>query len=340
MYNANSGWGRGLLNMVASRVPAFGRVFVVFDPDDVDEANYQHMKEICKHDPDGILRFYGTNAADGTTPLEQAYAAAESNNNDVICLDGNSTHLLSGMLTVAKNRVHFFGMDGGGRLIQQGAKIDLADATVDAAATLTVSGVRCSFRNLKILNSGTHANSIAAVIGNGDEGTLWENCSAQKLSDLDQAAVSNFECRSDSPTFKECEFGFDTLTISAARPNFLIKASGSTRAKNIRMKDCTFTVSSTEATASQILVSSTSSLLFTNTFKDCEFVNSLTGSAAALTDAVTSVSGLVEGSLLFVNPASEATNFCSTVTDQVKVIGPAMDGTNPAQKIGIALTPA
>lgn len=334
-YNKNVGYGNALLNNLASQVPAFGRVMVVFDPDNTDEANYQQLKQICDADPDGVLRFYGSDFADGTTPLEQAYAAAESNNNDVIVLDSNSTHLLSGMLTVAKNRVHFFGMDGGGRLIQQGAKISLATAATDAAATITVTGTRCSFRNLKILNSGTHTNSVSAVIGDGDEGTLWQNCSFQKHSDLGESAVSNFECRSDSPTFIDCEFGFDTLTITAARANFLIKASGATRAKNIRMKDCTFTVASTSATASHILVSSTASLNFTNVFKDCVFLNSLVSTAAALNDAVTSVSSLIEGSMLFINPASESTEFCSAVTDQVKVVGSAVSA-----QAGEALTPS
>jgi len=87
-------------------------------------------------------------------------------------------------------------------------------------------------------------------------------------------------------------------------------------------------------------VATTASLNFTNVFKNCAFLNSLVSTAAALNDAVQSVSGLVEGSMLFINPASEASEFCSAVTDQVKVIGPAMDGTNPDQKIGIAVTPA
>ena len=54
-------------------------------------------------DNDGRVRFY--------TSLATAYAATESNNNDVIILDSNSTHTLTAMLTVANNRVHFFGLD-------------------------------------------------------------------------------------------------------------------------------------------------------------------------------------------------------------------------------------
>lgn len=327
-YNFNSGYGQALLNSIVQQVPTFGRIFIVMDPDDTDEQNYKMMQEIFGGDPDGKVRFY--------TSLESAYGAVESNNNDVIALDGNSTHLVDDLLTAAKNRVHFIGFDGslGKRPILQGAKIALSDATVDAAATLSVTGVRNTFRNLKITNSGTHANSVAAAIGDGDEGTLWEGCSIQKLSDLGEAAVSDFLCRSDSPTFRNVEFGFDTLTQTAARATFRFTNSGGTRAKNVRAYDCIFTCASTAATKSHILVTNTSSLNNTNVFKDCIFLNSLVGSAAALNDAVTSVSSLVEGSLLFINPASEATEFCSAVTDQVKVVGPAVSA-----QAGEAVTP-
>ena len=326
-WNFNSGYGQALLNMIQSQVPAFGNIFIVMNSANSDEGNYQHLQDIFVNDPDGRVRFY--------TSLESAYDATESNNNDVILLDANSSHEVDAQLSVSKNRVHFIGMDGGDRLIQQGVKIKLSDNTADIASTIVVSGTRCSFRNLKILNSGTHANSIAAVIGNGDEGTVWKNCSFQKQSDLNQTGVSNFECRSDSPTFIDCEFGFDTLTVTVARANFLIKASGATRAKNIRMRNCTFTVASTAATASHILVSSTASLNFTNVFVDCVFLNSLVGSAAALNDSVTSVSGLIEGSMLFVRPAAESTEFCTAVTDQVKVVGPAVSA-----QTGEAVTPS
>ena len=175
MYNQNSGYGAALMQMVAAQVPTFGRIFVVMDPDDTDEANYQAMQEIMKADPKGTLRFYGKNAADGTTPLEQAFAAVESNNNDVILLDANSTHLLSTGYALTKNRVHVIGMDGGDRLVQQGAKVELTGA-VDSAYVLKNTGVRNSFRNIKFIQSSTHANALT-VLQDGSEGSLYKNCS-------------------------------------------------------------------------------------------------------------------------------------------------------------------
>ena len=53
--------------------------------------------------------------------IDKAYDTATTNKNDVICLVGSSTHTLTEMLTVAKNRVHFVGLDGGNRYYGQGA---------------------------------------------------------------------------------------------------------------------------------------------------------------------------------------------------------------------------
>jgi acetylglutamate kinase len=72
---------------------------VVMNSSDSDEKNYQHLQDLFPGDSDGSVRFF--------TSLSAAYDAAESNNNDVIILDGNSTHELTAQLTIDKNRVHF-----------------------------------------------------------------------------------------------------------------------------------------------------------------------------------------------------------------------------------------
>ncbi len=75
-WNKNAGYGQGLISFVRSIVPTFGNILVVMNAANSDEANYQHMQEVFTPDPDGLVRFY--------TSLANAYAAAESNNNDVI----------------------------------------------------------------------------------------------------------------------------------------------------------------------------------------------------------------------------------------------------------------
>ena len=102
--NQNSGYGQALLASLYNQVGVLGNVHMVMDPDDTDEKNYQHMQDLFPPDTDGNARFF--------TSVEDAYDACESNNNDVILLDANSTHQLAAGLLVSKSRVNFVGMDG------------------------------------------------------------------------------------------------------------------------------------------------------------------------------------------------------------------------------------
>lgn len=109
------------------------------------------MQDLFPPDSDGKVRFY--------TSLASAYAATESNNNDVIILDGNSTHSLSSMLTVSNNRVHFIGLDyllGIHRPYGQSTKvsIDVTTAATDIAAVKN-TGIRNSFRGIKFISNNT-----------------------------------------------------------------------------------------------------------------------------------------------------------------------------------------
>jgi len=269
--------------------------------------------------------------------LSAAYSAVTSNNNDVIYVDGDSTVQEDTMITWAKNRVHVIGV-GGGFITGQRAKLQLSTTgnAAAVAATLTVTGVGNTFTGLKIMNSGTDAASVAAVIDAG-EANVWNNCSAMKFTDLNVAAVADFICRADSCVYVDCEFGFDTLVQTAARPTLWFKNDGSTRAKHCKFIRPVFTCASSEATKSFVKIENTSSLAFSNEMIDPVFNNALVSSlsAAALNDAVTSASGLVEGNLFIVNPASNTTEFCSAVTDQIQVVGPAV-----SQQAGEAVTPS
>jgi acetylglutamate kinase len=88
-----------MLSAIHASVGTFGNILVVMNSSDTDEKNYQHIQDLFPVDSDGNVRFF--------TSLSAAYDAAESNNNDVIILDGNSSHELLEQLTISKNRVHF-----------------------------------------------------------------------------------------------------------------------------------------------------------------------------------------------------------------------------------------
>lgn len=304
--------------MIASQVPAFGNVFVVMDPDDYDEGNYQKVKEVMSTDTNGLIRFY--------TSLETAYDACESNNNDVILLDGNSTHLVAAGMAWSKNRIHVFGMDGGGRLVQQGAKIQ-STSGVGTAYVIKVTGVRNSFRNIKFIQADV-TNTSLHVLEEGGEGNLYENCSFVfgVADNLDLTTATEVLCGSDSATFKNCVFGADTLLTSAARAVFTIdQVTASQEFKSNILKDCIFLISSSDAGAYLLKVAANTDVLFSNLFKDCEFIASVdSAGGVALTNAITSVSGLVKGCLCFKNPGVfNCTNFSANDSTNVEVQAPA-----------------
>ena len=313
------------------RYKTTGKIFWVFDSDDAGRV------EFAKQHPDyedGTPAIYSTLAA--------AYAAATTNQNDVIMLSaGGNHHQLTEMLTWAKNRIHVIGMGAFGAVDPQ-PEIQLSTTgnAADNAATMKVTGYGNTFTNVYITNAGTHANSVTALWDAG-ENNVYTNCQFAKFSDLNVAGVSHVEARGDTSTFRRCKFGVDWVTVSAARFGLLIKGTGrGARMKHNIFEDCYFVVASSSADYEHIHVYDTSSLAFNNIWKNCVFMNALISSASAviIDDAVNSVSGLVEGSLFFINPATNSTSFAST-TDQLTVVGLSMNGGADTAYVGVAITP-
>jgi len=282
-YNQTNGYGMALLNRINSIIPVMGRILVVCPSTD---ANYDILTQVVKNDPEGRVRLFTTVAA--------AYDAATTNANDVIALSGNSTHTVTEMLTVAKNRIHFIGMDGGGRLTAQGAKISMGVTGVAAdLAPVLITGVRNSFRNIKFINASTTNQSLYGLIDNG-EGTLIENCSAIKTAGLDDAGWANFWMAGDSATIRNCVFGQSNTPSAVAHFGILIdgKTGGATDGtvkenylENIYINMSVSTAAA--ATACFIKVADGSALNFNNVIKDLNatnFVQNQTGTI--MTDAV------------------------------------------------------
>lgn len=316
--NQNSGYGRALLDAVASQVPAFGRILVVMSSSDSTDYNYDRMQEVFKVDPSGQVAFF--------TSLETAYAAAQTNNNDVIVLDGHSTHSVADGIAWSKSRVHLMGFDGGDRLIDQGAKVQLS-GNVATAYVLKVTGTRNSFRNIKFIQASTNAAALN-VLQMGGEGNLYKNVSAifGVNNNLGSTSAAEVVCGEDSGTFINCTFGSDTLLTTAARAVFVVKqVTTSQEFKSNQFKDCTFIISSSSGDAYLLKVNSTADVLFTNLFRNCVFQASVDSAGGiALTNAVTSASGLVKGTLNFYLPGSfNCTNFSANDSSNFKVFAPA-----------------
>jgi len=319
-YNINSGYGQMLANQIASAVgPVFGKIHVVISTSD-ETYKKQMLSEIFTPDPDGRVRFFNT--------LEAAYSAVTSNADDIILLAGYATHAVATGIAWTKNRVHVIGMDGGFRLVQQGAKVELSGA-VDSAYVLKVTGVRNSFVNIKFIQSSTHANALT-VVQDGSEGTLWKNCSFVfgVVNNLGGTTAHEFLAGSDSGTYLNCVFGADTLLTSAARSIFHIdQVTTSQEFKSNILKECYFIISSSSSTATHIRLDAVGDILFSNIFDRCVFVASVdSAGGAAIAESVQTGTGTVKGVLTFAYPATfNSTDFATATSGRnaaVQIVAP------------------
>jgi len=329
IYNKNAGYGASLINFARTICPTFGNMMVLMNSANSDEANYQKVQETFTPDATGLGRFY--------TSLATAYAACESNNNDIIMLDSNSTHSHTGELAVSNSRTHFVGMDGGERLHGQGAKIQSAAGTA-AVSVLHVSGTRNTFRNIKFIQGDDEATSLNVLKESG-ESSLYKNCSFI-FGDVDNLGETNaYEVlmSGDSTEFHNCTIGADTLVTSAARAGVAFDVI-TTASKSTVWKDCIFNVCTSDADFDFIRVVATTDLHFGHVFINPVMLATISDASGGITTtvAVDSANGLNAGNLLFVNPATNATSFCdATYNSNVKVMGPS--GT--AATTGVGITP-
>lgn len=301
-------------DIVRANMRANGEVFWVVEDSDTD---YNLL----------VARYGAKNVH---TTLKSAYDACTTNRNDVILLSGMNTHALATGIAWSKSRIHVVGLDGGNHLVQQGAKVEVSGA-VDIAYVLKVTGTRNSFENIKFIQSSTHANALNVVQMAG-EGNVYKNCSFVfgVVDNLDLTTSSEVLMGEDSGTLINCSIGTDVLLTSAARAVMTLDAisgaSSSDGAKSNRFIDCEFVIMSSEANAVLVKLADTAGAKFLNKWVNADFVAVInqTNSAVAVTNAIASASGFVEGSLVFVRPTtSNCTNGCAGTTDKVVVSAPA-----------------
>jgi len=225
--------------------------------------------------------------------------------------------------------------------MQPEIQLSATGVALTVAATIKVTGLGNTFTNVYISNAGVGSSLCVTALWDAGENTVYTNCQFAKFSDLNVAAVSNVEARGDTTTWRNCKFGVDWVTVTAARFGLHIKGTGSgARMKHNIFEDCYFVVTTTTANYEHIHLYDTSSMAFNNIWKNCIFVNTLSNSLSAIAcdDAVNSTSGLVEGGMFFVNPACNATSFCS-VSDHLTVVGDGMTSGAGTATCGVGITP-
>lgn len=286
--NQNAGYGNAQLSAIYSAIGGtFGNVFMVMNSSDSDENNFQKMQELFTNDYDGRVRFY--------TSLASAYAATESNNNDVIILDGNSTHEITEQLIVSNNRVHFIGLDyllGINRPYGQSSKINYADGIATALPFAVKNiGVRNSFRGIKFMNNNTDAQ-VVGTVGEGGEYAYYENCEFYNSTQLDSDTVAELVLGGDSPVFKNCVFGSlaDAVSGDKIRPAVLVDGSvvtgGAGTTRDALFDNCRFWKKAGGTTTAMIKVAADADLERVMEIHDCQFVANMLGATPAVAIAL------------------------------------------------------
>lgn len=248
----------------------------------------------------------GKSPAKAFKTLSKAYSMATSNNDDVICLVGSSTHVLTEMLDITKNRVHFVGLDGTGRHYGQTAKVSLGVTTAATdIATIQNTGVRNSFANIKFLNSNTVTEGIYCF-AEGGEYTTFDNCEFYKDTDLDQTGAAELLHNGDSCQFRNCTIGSlaNIVADNVIRP--CVKVTAVLSGKKCRdgyFENCMFWRKAGGTEAVFVYGANATDVERLLMFKDCSFVNNPL-SAATPAHAVGFGAAQTEGAVFLKNCSS------------------------------------
>ena len=324
-YNSETRYGRAMMDAIRNIIPLNGRVFVVLNSNDATDYNYDALNQVFKPDNEGQVRLF--------TDLATAYAATQSNNNDVIVLAGHTSHKLTSMLTVDKNRVHFIGLDGGGRKI--GARALISNTGVGAAtdyAMIKITGTGCSFRNIKFANNWTVAQNVSSVWDYSNN-SYFENCDIESLGSahLTNASAASLICQGVESIYKNCTIGQQTLlTTSTNGQALLFGATTATRTTRCIFENCYLQGWSSDtgfALVRAIAGALDSSRIL---FKNCDFINRATyggGGVAGLVAVVAAAS--FGGAIDLASPNIFGAAKPSTSTG-VFCIAPVVTGTTTA----------
>ena len=257
--------------------------------------------------------------------LEYAETKITTNKNEGIALMGNSTHTLTNMLTVDKNRMHIFGYDPVTRMYGQNAKISLGvtTAATDIAAMLN-TGVRNSFTNIKFMSSNTKDESLYSV-AEGGEYSAYIGCEIYKSTDLDEPLAAELLCNGDSAVFNNCVIG-DLVNekgdTSDERPCVLLTRETITGkvSRDVEFNDCEFlTKAATTATACVHSTTATDverrMILRQPIFWNAKLAAADPAAAISLDAAQT------QGDILLIDPVSIGITALATASSGVYVVG-------------------
>jgi hypothetical protein len=257
--------------------------------------------------------------------VEKAYSLATTNKDDVIVLVGNTTHTLTEMLTVSKNRVHFVGMDGTLRKYGQNAKIALGVTTAATnLGTVLNTGVRNSYSNIKFVNSDTLGTDLYTFLDGGEYMSM-SFCEIYKESLLSTTGAAEMVMNGDSAQIVNCTIGSlaNFQTGTTIRPGVLVTkatAGAGLVARDVSFIGCNFWKNAGHVNGRHVYGANATDVERLMMFEDCTFVNSVLAAAVPAQCVAFGASQTV-GQVLIKNCTSINNTKLSTTTG-VLIAGP------------------
>lgn len=235
--------------------------------------------------------------------IAQAYSIARTNRHDVIYLSGNSEHPVTSMLSIAKNRVHFVGLNVRDGALGMGARTRIKMGVTTAATDLAVmqnTGVGNTFTNIKFDSENTVAESLYSVVEAG-EYSIYRGCEFYKSSDLDVTGAAELAHNGDSAQFINCYIGSTANATTGAiiRPNVIV-TGGIVSGKKLRdsiFKNCTFAKKAGHVDNNFVYGANATDVERMLQFENCKFINNPL-SAATPAVAVEFGAAQTEGAVL------------------------------------------
>jgi hypothetical protein len=284
--------------------------------------------------------YVGTDITKPMQTLAAAYDKCVTNNFDVICLMGADTHVLTSMLTVAKNRITIMGIDGSpGRYYGQAAKVQLGVTTAATdIGTILNTGVRNVFRNIKFMNLNTVTQGIYCVV-EGGEYAQYLNCEMYKETDTETTGAAELVMNGDSAQVIGCTIGSlaNQLVGAIIRPCVLMTAgiAGSGKvARDVLFEDCYFWRNASNVANRFIYGANATDIERIMTLRNCTFINNPLALATP-DQTIAFAASLTVGRVLCINPASIGSATALSTTAGVFAIGP--DPAAAAATMGIAI---
>jgi hypothetical protein len=239
-------------------------------------------------------KYEGLAAKDGMSPgsakaeFSDALDLCTSGKGDGIVLMSGGTTLdhtasrLSAVKTWSQHNVYLKGLSAGGMFNR--ATIRNTAAVVNLANLITLSGNNNVIDNVGIVNEGSDAAAVGALIVSGLRNKIVNSHIAGALHATPAAVAGAYDVKLDAAEeimFENCDFGSDSIVNAAANANILVDGG----CWRIRFKNCRFFSNSVTVGRGAVNLVDATSLNGEMIFEGCKFLNFSPNGLTAL-DAV------------------------------------------------------